>query len=194
MHTGNKGEKQIQIHQGSSDKASRFYSRQMQDHLNAKMIDLISKQEMVFIATSDADGNCDCSPRFGKQGFVTVIDKGTLAYPEYRGNGVFASLGNILENPHIGMVFLDFFKTAVGLHVNGKANSYQLSNIPEQFSVAIQELSKSIETKIERWVLIQIDEAYIHCSKHVPKLEKKEKKIFWGTDNNKEKSVNFFKD
>ena len=81
----------------------------------------ILKQEMVFIATADSKGECDCSFRAGKQGFVRVLNEKTLLYPEYRGNGVMASMGNILENPHIGMTFIDFFENTIGLHVNGKA-------------------------------------------------------------------------
>lgn len=193
MIFGNKGEKQIQSQHESLDRADRFYKNQMQNHLNEKMLNLIERQDMVFIATSDSNGNCDCSPRFGKPGFVVPPNKYTLAYPEYKGNGVFASLGNIIENPHIGMVFIDFFNTTVGLHVNGRANSYLLNELPKKFLTTINNLSKNIDTHIERWVIIEIDEAYIHCSKHVPKLEKKNKKIIWGTDNKKEKSVNFFK-
>ncbi len=192
MHSGTKGEKDIQKQQGSTDRAKNFYKRQMQNHLNEKMIELISKQEMVFIATSDAKGNCDCSPRFGKPGFISILDNQTLAYPEYRGNGVFASLGNILENPHIGMVFVDFFDTTVGLHVNGRANSYLLSELPSDFLSRIEEQSHNNTVFVERWVIIEIDEAYIHCSKHVPKLEKKDKRIKWGTDDKKAKSVDFF--
>ena len=192
MHSGTKGEKDIQKQQGSTDRAKNFYKRQMQNHLNEKMIELISKQEMVFIATSDAEGNCDCSPRFGKPGFISVLDNRTLAYPEYRGNGVFASLGNILENPHIGMVFVDFFDTTVGLHVNGRANSYLLAELPSDFSSLMEKRSQNDTVFVERWVIIEIDEAYIHCSKHVPKLEMKDKKIKWGTDDKKAKSVDFF--
>ncbi|CAI8383815.1 MAG: Uncharacterised protein [Flavobacterium sp. SCGC AAA160-P02] len=192
MYFGTKGEKDIQNQQGSTDRARNFYKRQMQNHLNEKMIDLISKQEMVFIATSDAEGNCDCSPRFGKPGFISVLDNRTLAYPEYRGNGVFASLGNILENPHIGMVFVDFFDTTVGLHVNGRANSYLLAELPSDFSSLMEKRSQNDTVFVERWVIIEIDEAYIHCSKHVPKLEMKDKKIKWGTDDKKAKSVDFF--
>ena len=144
MHSGTKGEKDIQNRQESADRAKRFYKYQMQNQLNEKMKELIKKQEMAFIATSDAEGNCDCSPRFGKPGFISILDNQTLAYPEYRGNGVFASLGNILENPHIGIVFVDFFNTTVGLHVNGKANSYLLSELPKKFESAINELSKSL--------------------------------------------------
>ena len=58
-----------------------------------------------------------CNPA----GFVQVLDEKTLVYPEYRGNGVLASLGNILENPHIGLMFPDFYQSTVGLHVNGTA-------------------------------------------------------------------------
>ena len=192
MHSGTKGEKDIQNRQKSTDRANRFYKHQMQNQLNEKMVELIKKQEMVFIATSDAEGNCDCSPRFGKPGFISIIDNQTLAYPEYRGNGVFASLGNILENPHIGMVFVDFFDTTVGLHVNGRANSYLLSELPSEFESQIKVLSQNNTVPIERWVVVEIDEAYIHCSKHVPKLEKKDKKIRWGTDDKKAKSVDFF--
>jgi hypothetical protein len=85
------------------------------------MREFILKQEMVFIATADSKGECDCSVRAGKQGFVRVLNEKTLLYPEYRGNGVMASMGNILENPHIGMTFIDFFEHTIGLHVNGKA-------------------------------------------------------------------------
>jgi predicted pyridoxine 5'-phosphate oxidase superfamily flavin-nucleotide-binding protein len=63
---------------------------------------------MVWIATADAHGACDCSFRAGPPGFVQVLGDRTVLYPEYRGNEVMASLGNIAENPHVGMVFLDF--------------------------------------------------------------------------------------
>ena len=149
MHEGTSGEQEIQAQQQSRSRAERFYRRQMRNSLSERMVELIGQQEMVFVATADADGNCDCSPRFGGAGFVLVLDDRTLAYPEYRGNGVFASLGNISENP----------KTDSG---------------------------------VERWILITVDEAYIHCSKHVPSLEKKDKEIRWGTDNREAKSDNYF--
>ena len=130
MHEGTSGEQEIQAQQQSRARAERFYRRQMRNSLSERMVELIGQQEMVFIATADADGNCDCSPRFGGAGFVLVLDDRTLAYPEYRGNGVFASLGNISENLHIGLVFLDFFDTTIGLHVNGNANSYVPAELP----------------------------------------------------------------
>jgi len=186
------GELEIQKEQQSTEKAASFYRRQMKSSLNEKMKTLIKNQEMFFMATSDAQGNCDCSPRFGQKGFVHILNDETLTFPDYKGNGVFASLGNILENPHIGLVFVDFFQSTVGLHVNGKAHSYSPDNVPNQFKATINKLSQSIHVPIERWIIINIDEAYIHCSKHVPKLVKADKKIKWGTDDVKEKATDFF--
>lgn len=132
---GSQGERELQQKYGSQQRAERFYDRQVQDHLTEKMQSLIRRQEMVFVATADAQGNCDCSPRFGKPGFVTVIDEKTVAYPEFRGNGVLASLGNIHENPHIGLVFVDFLETTVGLHVNGSARICGADHAPVPLSL-----------------------------------------------------------
>ena len=63
---------------------------------------------MFFLATADGHGECDVSFRAGEAGFVHVLDEKILVYPEYRGNGVMASLGNITENPHAGLLFIDF--------------------------------------------------------------------------------------
>ena len=187
------GEKKLQQQFGSQDRATRFYDRQMHVRLTSHMQSFICRQEMVFIATADGRGNCDCSPRFGKMGFVVVLDEKTLAFPEFRGNGVFASLGNILENPHIGLVFIDFFDTTVGLHVNGKARICEAEKVPD--SLSFEEKTYKVENSsrlIERWVIVQVDEAYIHCSKHVPRLQKLEKPITWGTDDPQAKEENFF--
>lgn len=192
MSRGTDGERVLQHQQGTENRAKKFYEKQMKSTLNKRMQTFIENQEMVFIATSDAKGNCDCSPRFGNKGFISVLDEKTLAYPEYRGNGVFASLGNILENSHIGMVFIDFFETTVGLHVNGAAFSYSNSEIPKKYKSILSPIINNTDIAIERWVFIHVDEAYIHCSKHVPKLKKMTKPIFWGTDDNKAKQTAHF--
>ena len=152
--------------------------------------------EMAFIATADANGNCDCSFRAGAPGFVQVLDDTTLAYPEYRGNGVLASVGNILENPRIGVMFIDYFQTTVGLHVNGSARvlnpgeAAALPNLPPGMTEAAHIKGGRHP---EAWVLIAVEEAYIHCSKHVPLLARLEKQIAWGTDDERLKGGNFFR-
>lgn len=186
------GERLLQTEMGSSERACQFYDRQMRSSLTEKMASLIGRQEMVFVATADAGGNCDCSPRFGNAGFVLVLDEATLAWPEYRGNGVYASLGNILENPHVGLVFLDMFDTTVGLHVNGEAHSFSNSDAPEILTQYIEQSNPPVVATVERWVVVTIEEAYIHCSKHVPRVERTGKQIDWGTDDPAAKSSEFF--
>lgn len=189
--SGSPGEQRAQARFGTAVRAAAFYEHQVLAYLNQPMRDFIARMEMVYIATADARGNCDCSFRAGAPGFVRVLDEQTLAYPEYRGNGVLASVGNLLENPHIGMVFLDYFQTTVGLHVNGRARV-----LDRQDMAAFPQLTANrvdAEPEPKAWIHIQVDEAYIHCSKHVPLLARREKQIAWGTDDERLKGGNFFK-
>ena len=191
---GSEGERILQKKVGSENKASAFYNKQMLDYLNPYMRKFILKQEMVFIATADPKGECDCSFRAGKQGFVRVLNEKMLLCPEYRGNGVMASMGNILKNPHIGMTFIDFFENTIGLHVNGKAKIVENDELLADKT--LDGVANSIQeegTAPERWILITVEEAYIHCSKHIPHLKKLDKKIHWGTDKETHKGGDFFK-
>jgi predicted pyridoxine 5'-phosphate oxidase superfamily flavin-nucleotide-binding protein len=183
---GSRGEHELQQRFGTTKRALAFYNNQVLGHLNPLMQAFIAHQEMLFIATADAHGECDCSFRAGLPGFVHILDEKTLLYPEYRGNGVIASLGNIAENPHIGMIFIDFFESTVGLHVNGTATIMEnaalmdRSDIPDEIR---QDIAVEGGRQPERWVRVAVEEAYIHCSKHIPLLEKRDKTIHWGTDN-----------
>ena len=68
----------------------------------------IGRAAMFFIATADAEGRPDCSYKGGLPGFVRVLDERTLAIPDYDGNGMYRTWGNVLVNPHVGLLFLDF--------------------------------------------------------------------------------------
>jgi len=80
----------------------------------------ISSRPMVFVATADALGHPECSYKGGLPGFVRVLDDQTLAFPDYDGNGMYRSWGNVLVNPFVGLLFLDF-ETPKRLRVNGSA-------------------------------------------------------------------------
>ena len=116
--------------------------------------------------------------------------------PEYRGNGVLASLGNIAENPHAGLLFVDFLRDKVGLHVNGAArilSNEELLACPD-FSAALRaDLAETGGRRPERWVRVTVEEAYIHCSKHIPQLEKAGEEVrHWGTDDVQAKGGAYF--
>jgi uncharacterized protein len=188
---GSQGEHLLQEHYGTTERARQFYDNQLSDQLTPEMIEFIGRMEMAFVATSDATGECDCSFRAGKAGFMTVVDERTIAYPEYRGNGVMASLGNIIENQHVGILMVDFTQDLIGLHVNGAAQivtpEYMLGldrNLPEQ--------GTSGGTRPIQWVLVRVIEAYIHCSKHIPKLVPQSRVRHWGTDNPRHKGGDYF--
>ena len=118
---GSCGEHDLQERYGNRKRAEAFYQNQMLSYLNPPMRTFIARQEMFFVSTADGHGECDVSFRAGEAGFVHVLNEKILVYPEYRGNGVMASLGNIAENPHAGLLFVDFIRDKVGLHVNGAA-------------------------------------------------------------------------
>jgi predicted pyridoxine 5'-phosphate oxidase superfamily flavin-nucleotide-binding protein len=179
IHTnlpGSEGEKLLQETFKTTQDALAFYNKQVINHLSPLMQSFIKKQEMMFIATSDVKGECDASFRAGDAGFVLVLDEYHLLYPEYKGNGVMASMGNIYENANIGLMFLDFFETKVGLHVNGKASIISKENIEitlQPFPQIYAHLQANRDKfKIVSYILVEVEEAYIHCSLHIPMLQK----------------------
>lgn len=166
------------------------------DFLSPAMQEFIAKQEFLFVASADRNGECDCTSKFGKPGFIRVLSSKYLMYPEFRGNGVYANSGNISENPHIAMLIIDFFKDTVGIHVNGKARlveNDELQNYSDDLPESVvDEINQEGKKCPERWVMVEIEEAYIQCSKHIPLLKKEDKLIDWGTDSVAAKRGDYF--
>jgi predicted pyridoxine 5'-phosphate oxidase superfamily flavin-nucleotide-binding protein len=163
---GSAGEHQLQARLGTVERADRFYDDQVLDHLNAPMRDFVRRQQMFFLATADAAGECDNTLRAGPPGFLEVLDERTVAWPEFRGNGVMASLGNISENPHVGLLMVDFLQDTVGLHVNGRARLVDCDDMAAEGFEARSPAGRTARL----WVQVDVVEAYIHCSKHIPRF------------------------
>ncbi len=192
---GSKGEHDLQKKLKTEKRALAFYNSQLLNHLNPEMCQFIAEQEMVFISTSDSEGACDASFRAGHAGFVAILNEKTLLFPEYRGNGVLASMGNISENPNIGMLFVDFYQNSIGLHVNGKAeilSNEELEADPDLSGKIKLSPKNSGARKPVAWIRVEVVEAYIHCSKHIPLMQKMDKTIHWETDDEKLKGSDFF--
>jgi uncharacterized protein len=184
------GERILQEQYGTSQRAQQFYRTQVTGQLTQVMQQFIQRMEMAFIATSDGSGQCDCSFRAGPAGFIRVLDDRTIAYPEYRGNGVMASLGNMLENPHIGIFLADFAHDLIGLHVNGEVSFVAPARMQE-LDLDIPESGHPGRQPVQ-WVLVHVTEAFIHCSKHIPKMIPQSRVRHWGTDNPRHKGSDFF--
>jgi len=105
------------FHDGSRSLQDRFDTRALADRIDTLLVsDTISEgdrafiqdRDMFFLATADAEGRPTCSYKGGEPGFVRVLDAHTLAFPNYDGNGMYLSTGNVLVNPAVGMLFIDF--------------------------------------------------------------------------------------
>jgi uncharacterized protein len=104
-------------HQGARELQDRFDTRRLADRLaevkvraaiSADDRAFIERMDMLFLATADAEGRPQCSYKGGDPGFVVVVDEQTLAFPSYDGNGMYLSAGNLLVNPRVGLLFVDF--------------------------------------------------------------------------------------
>jgi predicted pyridoxine 5'-phosphate oxidase superfamily flavin-nucleotide-binding protein len=116
-------------HEGARRLQDRYDTRRLADRLHETLSRtaftdedraFIASRAMFFLASADGEGRPDGSYKGGLPGFVRVIDAQTLAFPSYDGNGMFRSLGNLLVNPAVGLLFLDFEQPR-RLRVNGTA-------------------------------------------------------------------------
>jgi hypothetical protein len=82
---------------------------------------LIESAPFFFIATGDGE-YMDCSIRAGDPGFVKILDGATLEWPEYDGNSMYRTLGNITRNPNVGLLFLRFDGQSRRLRISGRAS------------------------------------------------------------------------
>ncbi|MBB4906580.1 pyridoxamine 5'-phosphate oxidase family protein [Actinophytocola algeriensis] len=162
----------------------------MLDHLNPEMVEFVGRMEMAFVGTADGAGECDASFRAGPPGFLHVLDARRVAYPEFRGNGVLASLGNISENPHVALLMIDFVRDLIGLHVNGRAAIVD-DVVLRRDHPALPVADERGRTP-ERWVVVHVVEAYLHCRKHIPRLQPVPRDREWGTDDMRRKGGDYF--
>ena len=120
-------------HEGSRDLQDRFDTRRLADRLDERFLRdpvigehdraFIERMDMFFLATADADGRPQCSYKGGEPGFVRVVDPSTVAFPNYDGNGMYLSMGNLSVNPRVGMLFIDFVSERPSrLRLNGIAS------------------------------------------------------------------------
>ena len=117
-------------HDGMRALQDRYDARRLADRLDERLgrsafsdedRDFIASRTMFFLATADAQGRPDCSYKGGAAGFVRITGASELAFPNYDGNGMFRSLGNVAVNPSVGILFIDF-ESPRRLRVNGIAS------------------------------------------------------------------------
>jgi len=119
----------VMFHDGNRRLQDRFGSRGIADRLEEKLArkefsqddrQFIEGLPYFFLATADAHGRPDCSFKGGVPGFVRVTGPSEIAFPDYDGNGMFKSLGNVLTNAHVGLLFIAMHGKPRRLRVNGE--------------------------------------------------------------------------
>jgi hypothetical protein len=137
----------------------------IRDTLSPAWTGFLESQPFFFMATANQRGECDCSFRgreFDASGHpypvLKVLDAKTLVFPDYSGNKLYNSLGNILVNPHVGLLFVDFQQRARA-RVNGSARI-----------VEDRAAYSHIWPLALRYIFVEIRQAYPNCKARIPSM------------------------
>ena len=166
-------------HEGSRELQDRFDTRRLADRIEERIVHdriddgdraFIEARDMFFIATTDEEGQPQCSYKGGEPGFVRVLDDRTIAFPLYDGNGMYLTAGNLLTTKTVGLLFIDF-EGRKRMRLNGVASISDddplLGEYPEAqliVRVSASEVFPNCPRYIHEYKLVQ-------RSRFVPKAE-----------------------
>ena len=119
----------------------------------------IEGRDMFFLSTVDEEGRPTVSYKGGDPGFVKVVNKNTIAFPDYDGNGMFYSLGNIASSAYVGMLFINFEKPE-RLRVQGTATVSDDDPLIDEYK------------EVKFMVRVKVDAAWINCPRYVHRMQK----------------------
>jgi predicted pyridoxine 5'-phosphate oxidase superfamily flavin-nucleotide-binding protein len=155
------GSRELQDRFDTRRLADRIVQRLVVDHISDADRAFIEARDMFFLATGDEDGQPSCSYKGGDPGFVRVVDARTIAFPNYDGNGMFLSMGNVARNRKVGMLFIDFEQLR-RLRLSGDASisvdDPLLGSYPEaQFvvRVAVTQVFPNCPRYIHKYALVE---------------------------------------
>jgi predicted pyridoxine 5'-phosphate oxidase superfamily flavin-nucleotide-binding protein len=154
-HTGNR---ELQDHFGSRALADRLLERTHHVTLTEDDKAFIESRPFFFLATATPGGAPDCSFKGGAPGFVSVPEPDLLVFPDYDGNGMFKSLGNIRDNPQVGLLFIDLSDRPRRLRVNGHASVVLDDPLLDRFAGA------------QALVRVRPQHVFPNCPRYIPDL------------------------
>jgi len=158
-------------HEGSRELQDRFDSRRIADRLEEVNVastfsdfqrELIDSAPMFWLATADADGFPDVSYKGGMPGFVRVVGDSELAFPNYDGNGMYKSLGNVLLNPRVGLLFIRFEGGQRRVRVQGHASLHHDDALMAEWEGA------------QLVVRVRAERIFLNCPRYLHHLELRE--------------------
>ena len=116
----------------------------------------LARSPFCLISTSDAEGNCDVSPKGDPPGFVHVLDDTTIAIPDRPGNRRADGFLNILSNPHVGLLFM-VPRRSETLRINGRARLVREAPFFDDMVVKGHRPSLAL--------IVDIEQIFFHCAK-----------------------------
>lgn len=155
------------FHAGNRQLQDAFGSRKLADRLQSFARSAFSEEDRSFVesmpyfflSTADAEGRPDCSFKGGPPGFVRVTGPAELAFPDYDGNGMFKSLGNVLVNPAVGLLFIALHGTPRRLRVHGTA------------TVTRDDPLLSSTVGAQMIVRVSVTAIFPNCPRYLPRME-----------------------
>jgi predicted pyridoxine 5'-phosphate oxidase superfamily flavin-nucleotide-binding protein len=157
----------IMFHEGNRRLQDQFESRRISDRLESFARTQFTPDDRAFIesasyfflASADAEGRPDCSFKGGMPGFVKVTGPSELAFPDYDGNGMFKSLGNILVNAEIGMLFIAMHGRPQRLRINGTAT------VSREDPLLVQTVGAQLMVRVTARVI------FPNCPRYIPDMQ-----------------------
>jgi PPOX class probable FMN-dependent enzyme len=135
---------------------SELAKKKQIDHLDAHCVEFIAHAPFLVLATADAAGECDASPKGDAPGFVMVLDERHLVIPDRPGNKRLDGMRNILENPHVGLIFFVPGREET-LRVNGRATITRDPALLDRMEVGGKRPTLAIG--------VEVEEVFMHCAK-----------------------------
>jgi hypothetical protein len=164
----------LMYHAGSRRLQDQFDSRRISDRLETFTRTTFTPDDQAFIegaiyffiATADAEGRPDCSFKGGAAGFVRVTAPNELAFPDYDGNGMFKSLGNLLVNANVGLLFIGLHSRPQRLRVNGTAR------VSRDDPLLARTVGAQLIVRVEARAI------FPNCPRYIPKLALVEPSVY----------------
>jgi predicted pyridoxine 5'-phosphate oxidase superfamily flavin-nucleotide-binding protein len=145
--------------------ADRVAERIIKDTISESDREFIEARDLFFLATVDEAGVANCSYKGGDPGFVQVVDEQTVAFPNYDGNGMYMSMGNVLETGSVGLLFIDF-ENQRRMRLNGVATVDWDDPLMADYSEA------------QFIVRVSVQEAFPNCPRYIHKMQLVERSKF----------------
>lgn len=133
----------------------------VKDHLEPYVRAFIENAPFAVLASSNASGDCDASPKGGLPGFVKVLDDRTLLIPDVGGNRLFQSYQNFESNPKAGLLFM-IPGMDVTVRVNGRISVVEADELRRR-GIAPEVRNADDNSSLMQGILLAVDEAYFHC-------------------------------